>query len=89
MRDLAEALLYKVVNRERLEASQTTTFSFRSNDRTLPVSKMVSGFLPCRCLSACGFTALTRWRIVRFSAFIPTLGIVDKRCGEVLAAKNV
>ena len=38
LRDLAEALLYKVVDRERLEASQTITSSFPSNDWTLPVS---------------------------------------------------
>ena len=40
---LAEALLYKIVNGERLEALQTTTFSFWPNDRTLPGSKLVSG----------------------------------------------
>ena len=38
LRNLAEALLYKVVNGERFVASQTTTFSFWSNDRILPVS---------------------------------------------------
>ena len=60
-------------------------YSVRINTHVNDPLTVVRGSFQCRCLSACGFTALARWRIARFSALI-SIGIVGKRCGEVLAA---